>query len=157
MHRVRCLASALLIASLACLIDQLTKWSIMQRFYPGEIESIFPGFNLRLAFNHGVAFSLFNQGGSLPVFLTLLSLIITIGLLIWLYRIASTQKGKAFALSLIIGGAIGNVIDRIRLGYVIDFLDFYVFNWHWPTFNMADTWICLGAFILIFYLYKEPS
>ena len=137
------------------LLDQLSKWLVLQHFQLGEAHPVFTGLNLRLAHNEGIAFSLLNEGGMIQWFLTAMTLIIIIVLFGWLHRITRREPGTAFALSLILGGALGNLLDRIRLGYVVDFIDCFVYDWHWPTFNLADTWICLGAFIIMLSVFKK--
>jgi len=116
--------------------------------------------NLTLMQNHGAAFSfLADQGGWQRWFFVVLTLVITVFLLRWLRSLPETEKGEAIAISLIIGGAVGNLIDRVQYGYVIDFLDFHAMGWHWPAFNVADSAITIGAAILIWdsLFGNEPS
>jgi signal peptidase II len=90
-----------------------------------------------------------------PLLLTGLAIVIVIALCIWLWR--ADTKGVACALGLVIGGAVGNVIDRVRFGAVVDFLDVHAFGYHWPAFNVADSAICVGAAILILESLFRPS
>jgi signal peptidase II len=105
-----------------------------------------PVFDLVLAFNRGVSFGLFNAAGggrSEALLFSLVAAAIVVGLVWWLARAASLLL--VVAIGLIIGGAVGNVLDRARLGAVVDFLDFHVGSWHWPAFNLADSAICVGV------------
>jgi signal peptidase II len=134
------------------IIDQLTKLAILNSFQPGEIRTIIDGlFNLTLTFNRGAAFGLWSglSGGWREVVLGL-TILLALGVVGFLltrpyYRRSLAQS----ALALILGGAIGNVIDRFRLGAVVDFLDFYIGTSHWPAFNVADSAICIGVGLLI--------
>jgi signal peptidase II len=115
-----------------------------------ETVAIMPYFNLTMAHNHGAAFSFLAQaGGWQRWFFTVLALVISTVLVVWLAKLKPEAKLEAISLSLVIGGAIGNVIDRIYYGYVIDFLDIYIGSSHWPAFNVADSAICIGAVLLI--------
>jgi len=115
-----------------------------------ETVAIMPYFNLTMAHNHGAAFSFLAQaGGWQRWFFTVLALVISTVLVVWLAKLKPEAKLEAISLSLVIGGAIGNVIDRICYGYVIDFLDIYIGSSHWPAFNVADSAICIGAVLLI--------
>jgi signal peptidase II len=106
---------------------------------------ITPFFNLVKVWNSGISFGIF-AGQRQPIMLSIISLIIVAILLVWLYR--SHQKMVAIALGLVIGGAIGNVIDRLRFGAVADFLDFHIGGYHWPAFNIADSTIFIGVVLL---------
>jgi signal peptidase II len=139
-------------------LDQITKHLIASRFPLYETQPLINGFfNLVHVRNRGMAFGIMNRPGA-DWGATLL-LCATLGavalLLFWFYRLKSQDKGMAIPLSLILGGATGNLIDRMRLGEVIDFLDFYVGAYHWPAFNVADSAITVGtlwlAVSLLFY------
>ena len=139
------------IAALVIVLDQITKSmaSAMLAYY--KPIAIMPLFNLTLMHNTGAAFSfLSNAGGWQRWFFTLVALGVSIFLLLWLKRLTRQEKLQAISLALILGGAIGNVIDRIRLGYVVDFLDFYYAAWHFPAFNIADSAITIGAALIIY-------
>ncbi len=139
----------LCIALMAVLFDQLSKYYIMHEVL-GEYAVIVcaPFFNLVRAWNTGVSFSMFNDYGSLgAIILSVIASGIVLFLLFWLKE--ETNRLSQIALGLIIGGAIGNIIDRVRLGAVFDFLDFHVAGHHWPAFNLADSFICVGAAILV--------
>ncbi|CAN5253310.1 signal peptidase II [soil metagenome] len=140
------------IAAIIILLDQVTKVTISKLFAYGEIYPVTSFFNLVLAHNKGAAFSfLANESGWQRYFFTGMSLIAAV-VIIYLIRRHAGQRMFSWALALILGGAIGNVIDRVRFGYVVDFLDFYIpnSNWpHFPAFNVADSAICIGAALFI--------
>jgi len=144
------------LALFVIILDQMTKLWIDNHFELYESLSIFPSLNLTLLYNRGAAFSfLANAGGWQRWFFTSLSLIVSIILIIWLIRLDAKQRWLACALALILGGAIGNLIDRMLYGYVIDFIDIYYKNWHWPAFNVADSAISIGATMLFIDLFLE--
>jgi len=133
------------------MIDLATKSVVSNSFSLYESMSIVPGlFNLTLLHNYGAAFSfLADQPGWQRWFFTITSIIISVVLLVWLKRLKEQEKMLAIALALVLGGALGNLWDRITLGYVVDFLDVYYKTWHWPAFNIADSAISIGAVLLI--------
>ena len=134
------------IALLVIILDQATKQVVLAGVATGEVREVLPFFNLVLVWNRGVSFGMFGSA-SVPWLLSGIALAVVVGLLVWLRR---TDNGLvALGLALVIGGALGNVIDRIRFGAVIDFLDFHAFGWHWPAFNLADSAICVGAVVLV--------
>lgn len=128
------------------LADQLTKLMILSTLTVGSYISVIPGFNLILTYNKGVSFSMFyDLGTAQPWILTIASLLICIGIF-WYAKKENNTMAK-IGLAMVLGGAFGNIIDRIRFGGVIDFLDLYYKNWHWPAFNIADSAICIGAIL----------
>jgi signal peptidase II len=130
-------------------VDQLVKWVVLRAFAPGEQRAVTDFFNLVLVFNKGAAFSLFAQapGWQAPM-LTVFAL--GASLVVGWFIVRNPGKTVfCLGLALILGGAIGNVIDRMRFGQVVDFLDLHAFGWHWPAFNVADSAICIGAALLI--------
>jgi signal peptidase II len=135
------------LASLA--LDQLGKWAALAWLDPADPPLMVTAFfNLVLVWNRGVSFGMFNSSGALaPWLLSGVALAVVIGLVVWLRR--NDQLLTAFGLGLVIGGALGNVIDRIRFGAVIDFLDFHLAGYHWPAFNLADAAICIGALLML--------
>ena len=143
------LSLGLLISILAVFIDQLSKWWILVFVMdPPKVISVTPFFNLVLTWNKGVSFGMFNdQGDSGALILSAIAILITLVLIFWLIK-AKTNI-TTIGLGAIIGGAMGNVIDRLNHGAVLDFLDFYVNNVHWPAFNAADSFITVGAITLI--------
>ncbi|MCK4739630.1 MAG: signal peptidase II [Deltaproteobacteria bacterium] len=145
------------------IFDQITKVLALEGINPYNPIEIIPGFfNLVLVMNPGAAFGIFNDGGMLrTIFLISTSVLALI--LIGVFIRQSTDKVTEVALSLIAGGAIGNLIDRVRFGEVVDFLDIYpggyFNNWHWPAFNIADSAITIGVVLAIvgLYLAEEPK
>ena len=137
------------VACASILIDQGTKWWIVNVFMvPPRVVPVTSFFNLVLGWNRGVSFGLFNNGSDFNVWiLSGLALAVVTFLLVWLYR--EQARLVTVSLGLVIGGAMGNVIDRLRFGGVTDFLDFHLSGYHWPAFNLADTSIVIGAVILI--------
>ena len=140
----------LLIAAGVMVLDQLTKLWVLFSFIPGESLPITPFFNLVLVFNPGAAFSfLADHAGWQRWFFTAIALGIS-GWILWQLRHSKPGSLYSLGLALIMGGALGNLIDRLWLGMVIDFLDFYVGGWHWPAFNVADSAVCIGAVLYVF-------
>lgn len=137
------------IAAVIILIDQITKITITKLFHYGESHPITSFFNLVLAYNKGAAFSfLATESGWQRYFFTAVGIAAAL-FIVYLLKRHAGQRLFCWALALILGGAIGNVIDRIMYGHVIDFLDFYIRNWHWPAFNVADSAICVGAALFV--------
>jgi signal peptidase II len=137
------------VAAAIVLADQLVKWAILARFAPGEALQATPFFNIVLVFNKGAAFSFLAReaGWQTPVLVTF-ALVASAVVAVLIVR----NPGKTLfcgSLAAILGGALGNAIDRLRFGYVVDFLDFHAFGWHWPAFNVADAAITVGAVLLI--------
>ena len=147
------------LAIVAIAVDQLSKWftvSYLAYGYPGV--EIAPFFNLVHVYNPGAAFSfLADQGGWQRWFFAGLAFAVTVLLSRWMHKLPRGARWLPVAYALIIGGAIGNVIDRLMLGHVVDFLDFYVGNWHWPAFNLADSFIFIGAAMIIIDSFKKDS
>lgn len=145
-------------------LDQLTKYWIMATMNLYEAHAVVPGlFNLVYVTNKGAAFSMFASIDS-PLrhyFFISVNSLAAIGLTIAAYRMRSQQVFYLISFALIASGAVGNLIDRIRFGAVIDFLDFYIGSYHWPAFNVADSSICVGVAILfvlnIFEIKKEKD
>lgn len=132
------------------LLDQLSKAWVSANLVYDQPVVLTSFFNFTLLHNHGAAFSfLAEQGGWQRWFFALLALVVSIALVIWIARSAVTNKLETFALSFILGGALGNLYDRIQLGHVVDFIVVHYQEHFWPAFNVADSAITLGAFILI--------
>jgi len=139
----------LALALLVVFLDQLSKVVVERVFEFGDVQPLTDFFNLVLTYNKGAAFSfLANAGGWQDLFLTAVGIVASAFIVYLLMRHAH-QRLFSVALALILGGAIGNVIDRIVYGHVIDFLDFHWRGWHWPAFNVADSAIVCGATLLI--------
>jgi len=138
------------LAGVIVLVDQATKHlaiAQLELYRPVEVLS---WFNLTLAHNTGAAFS-FLAGGSgwQRWFLSAVAVVIVVAMLVWLWRLPHRARLLPTALALVIGGALGNLIDRLRFGYVVDFIDWHYNDWHWPAFNIADSAIVLGVALLL--------
>lgn len=135
---------------LVVVADQATKYFAERLLVMHQPVPVTPSFNLLLTYNTGAAFSfLADAGGWQRWFFLGLGLMVSIGLLIWLGRLKPAEKRLAAALALILGGAVGNLIDRIWLGQVIDFIQLYYDRWYWPAFNIADSAITIGAVLMV--------
>lgn len=148
----------LLLTLVFFLIDQVSKYFIVSNLSLYQLKPIFPGLQLTLAYNRGVAFSWFNQQpewASMGLFVFISA--ITLFIAWWLVRTPSSKKWEGICLSLILGGALGNLCDRIWHGHVIDFIDFYYKQWHWYTFNIADAFISIGAVMLLREVFYDNS
>ncbi len=140
----------LIISLLVIIADQISKWYIVNKVMdPPQLFAITSFFNLTLAWNKGISFSMFsNDSMYTPWILAGAATLIVIALLVWLYRVE--YKILALGLGMILGGALGNIIDRLRFGAVIDFLEFHIAGYYWPAFNIADSAITIGVgFILL--------
>ncbi|WP_428354793.1 signal peptidase II [Methyloprofundus sp.] len=136
---------------LTVILDQLSKIWIDTNMSLYQSIPVFPGFNITYVHNFGAAFSfLSEQGGWQRWFFAVLAASISVGIVIWIKRLKPVETLSAISLSLILGGAIGNLIDRVIYGYVIDFFDVYYQTWHWPVFNIADSAITLGVVFMIY-------
>jgi len=145
MSNLRWLGLSLLVVGL----DQLAKgWAV--ETLAGRVIEVTGWFNLVLAYNTGAAFSfLHDAGGWQRGFFIAVGAAVVPLLLLWLTRLGDGQRMESAGLALVLGGAVGNLIDRIRLGHVVDFIDWHVAGWHWPAFNLADAAITLGALLLV--------
>ncbi|SUE43984.1 signal peptidase II [Roseomonas gilardii] len=136
-------------AALAFALDQATKWWVLAHLMdPPRVIPITPFFNLVLGWNRGVSFGLLSANHpATPWLLASLALAVVVGLVVWTTR--DRRPGMAASVGFIAGGALGNVVDRLRHGAVTDFLDFHVAGYHWPAFNLADTAIFVGVALLL--------
>lgn len=140
------------------IIDQITKQWVAGSMELYQSINILPFFNITYAQNHGAAFSfLADQSGWQRWFFTSIAAIASVVFLVWLKRTPKEQPLLAAALACMLSGALGNLIDRSMFGYVIDFLDFYVKGYHWPTFNVADSIIFVGAALMIIDSFKQDK
>ncbi len=140
----------IVIASVVVVLDQLTKYIATIELQMFKAVAVMPMFNWRLMHNEGAAFSfLSDAGGWQRWFFTVISLVVSIILVFWIKKLKPEEKFQAIAFSLILGGAVGNLIDRIRLGYVVDFIEIYYHQYSWPAFNIADSAITIGVVILV--------
>ncbi|WP_331281111.1 MULTISPECIES: signal peptidase II [Guyparkeria] len=131
-------------------VDQLTKWAALAGLEYARPVEILPFFDFTLLYNTGAAFSfLAEHDGWQRWFFVFLAVVITAVLLGWLAFVAIRDRRIQAGITLVIGGAVGNVIDRVLYGHVVDFLDFHVAGWHWPAFNIADAAITIGVALII--------
>jgi signal peptidase II len=131
-------------------LDQFTKGWVTGSFEFGDRIALIPHLNLVIMHNPGAAFSfLADAGGWQRGFFITVSSIISLGIIIWIMRMPRSKIWLAISLALVLGGALGNLWDRVEFGYVVDFIDFYYQTWHWPAFNVADIAISMGAVSLI--------
>jgi signal peptidase II len=139
-------------------LDQVTKWLVLKNLSQGGVYPLFKSLNITLAYNRGVAFSMFNQQvGWSHLLLTGFISCICLAVAYWLARTPTNDKWSGFSLMLILGGALGNLCDRLVHGSVVDFIDFYIGNWHWYTFNLADSFITIGAVLMIKTILLAPN
>ncbi len=147
------------LSGLVVALDQLTKVLAegLLRLY--EAVPVLPSFNLTLMYNRGAAFSFLSQAsGWQRWFFSVLAVLVSGVLIVWLYRLQAAQRWTAVSLSLILGGAVGNLIDRLLYGHVIDFIQVYYGEWYWPAFNIADSAISVGvAMLLIDMIRARPA
>ena len=148
-ERRRNIALAGAVVAAILVLDQLSKLWILGRFSAvGQYMRVTDFFDVVLVANRGVSFGLFNNGAAInAIAFSLLAAAIVAALVVWLFRV--TGYLLPAAIGLVIGGAIGNVADRLRLGAVVDFLDFHLGAWHWPAFNLADAAICIGVGLML--------
>lgn len=146
------------LALLVIVLDQWSKHVVSDWLQLHESVSVLPFFSFTLLHNPGAAFSfLADAGGWQRWFFTAIALFVSVVIIVWLRRLPATEKWQAAALALILGGALGNVIDRLRFGYVVDFLDVYYQQWHWPPFNIADSAITVGVAILLWVTFRASK
>lgn len=137
------------LSALVIFLDQFTKLWVSRSFAYGENLAVTEFFNLVLVHNRGAAFSLLSGAGGWQRWFFSVIAVLASGWMIWLLRKHRQDLLFCFALSLILGGALGNLIDRVAYGYVVDFLDFYWQMYHFPAFNVADSAVTCGAALLI--------
>jgi signal peptidase II len=137
------------LAAAVVLADQLTKALVLGRFALGERLQITGFFNMVLVYNKGAAFSFLSEAGGWQTPLLIAFALVAIGILGTLIVRSPRRRLMCTGFALVLGGALGNLIDRFRYGQVVDFLDFHAAGWHWPAFNVADSAITVGALLLI--------
>lgn len=135
------------------ILDQWAKFLVIKHLSLHGSYAVMPFLNFTLVFNTGTAFSFlsFASGWQVGLFIAL-AVAVCLSILVWMRRIPRQAHWLAASLALIFGGALGNLIDRLRFGYVIDFIDAHLKNWHYATFNLADSAICIGVVILILHM-----
>jgi len=135
-------------------VDQLLKWIMLNMLIYGDSIPVIKGFfSLTLVFNKGAAFGIFQ--GVKYIFLVLPA--ITIIIILLLYIKSKNKETVLMPFGLLLGGTIGNFIDRLKYGYVVDFFDFFIKSWHWPVFNIADSCICIGVFLLFIKIFNHSK
>lgn len=140
------------------IVDQTTKIVAVALLDPTSSVKLLPMLDLVLAFNTGAAFSILSTAGGWQRWLFIgIALAVCLFILHWLRDLPRGARWFPLALSLILGGAVGNVIDRVRIGAVVDFIDFHVGDWHWPAFNVADSAICVGAALLVIAMFRQEA
>jgi signal peptidase II len=137
------------LAAVVILLDQVTKWAVLENFVYAERREITGFLNLVLVYNKGAAFSMFASADGWQTPLLILFAIVAAAIVSYLIVRNREKRVLCLGLALILGGALGNLIDRLRFGHVVDFLDFHAMGWHWPAFNVADSGITIGALLLI--------
>ena len=146
------------LAALSIGLDQASKLAINKSFQLYESISVMPFFNLTYVHNMGAAFSFLSEaGGWQRWFFAALAIIMSVIMTIWLIRLKEHETLLAVSLALILGGAMGNLIDRLAYGYVIDFLDVYYGTYHWPAFNIADSAITIGVSLMLVESFKSQE
>lgn len=140
----------LILAALLVALDQLTKSWIEANIELHTAIPVFNFFSIVHAHNYGAAFGFLNQaGGWQTAFFATISLSVSVVLIVWLKRVAATERQLSIALAFVLGGAIGNLLDRLQYNYVVDFLHFFYGQWQFPAFNFADVSISIGAALLL--------
>ena len=146
----------LVISVIVLLLDQVTKYAITASFQYNESRVILPFFNLVLAYNTGAAFNfLAGASGWQREFFIGVAVVIS-AVLVWMLKKNHSNRMLATALALVLGGAFGNLIDRVLLGHVVDFIQLHALGYAWPAFNVADSAICVGAALLIWDSFRKP-
>lgn len=148
------IAISLTIATVIIFLDQISKYILIPMVINGEVIEVSSFFNLVMVWNRGVSFGMFASDAEIMRWvLSTLAVVISIALLIWVHK--DKIVPRTLPVGLIVGGAIGNVIDRIRFGAVADFFDFHLMGYHWPAFNIADSCIFIGVVIVLAQEFKN--
>ena len=140
----------LLLSALIILLDQVSKHLVLAHVTALDVVRVFPFLNIILRLNAGAAFSFLGSESGWQIYLlSVISVVVSVVLVAWLSQLPRREWWIAAPVSLVLGGALGNLIDRIHYGYVIDFVDFHLVDWHFATFNIADAAVSIGATWLI--------
>lgn len=141
---------ALWISVVVFVVDQVTKWLAVEHLMGRPPVKIMPGFDLQLAYNSGAAFGMLNEAsGWQNAFFIAVAAGVVLFMLYALSKLPRVELQLAVSYALILGGALGNVLDRVRQGYVVDFIHWFYGSYEWPNFNIADSAICVGAVLLV--------
>lgn len=148
----------LALAALVVTLDQISKLAVLSLLQPYETIPLVPGFNLTLTFNRGASFSFLAEAGGWQRWLfSGVSAVAAVVIIVLLRRTSPGDRLNGYGLVLVLGGAIGNLVDRLRLGHVIDFFDVYHRAWHFPAFNVADSAITIGAALLVLGIRRQAG
>lgn len=149
----------LILSVAVIIIDLATKYIASHTLSYAQPVEILPFFNLTLLHNHGAAFSFLSNSETIwqTVIFSAIAIAVSVAIIIWLYRMPKNKNLYAASLALILGGALGNLYDRLIHGFVVDFLDFHIGSYHWPAFNIADSAICIGAALVIYLTITEKK
>ena len=146
------------LAFIAIVLDFVTKQMAESLLNYAQPVYVLPVFDLTLLYNKGAAFSfLANEGGWQRWFFAVIAILISAVLIVWLARLDTRKRFEACAIALVLGGAIGNLYDRLLLGYVVDFIVVHYDRYYWPAFNVADSAICIGALMLVIDSFRRES
>jgi len=138
------------VSALVLLLDWYSKQRVSEALELYRPREVFSWLNITLAHNYGAAFSfLSNAGGWQRYFFIVLASVVSVALLVWLLRLPRREWRTGLGLALVLGGAVGNLVDRVKLGYVVDFIDVHFGGWHYPAFNVADSAITCGVVLLL--------
>ena len=144
------------LSGLVLALDQATKLAAMHLVLAREVHNVLPGLNLTLIYNPGAAFSFLGDASGWQRWaLSFIGVAVSVVLVALLRAARRCPKGLAAGYALVLGGALGNVVDRLYLGVVVDFIDIYYGRFHWPAFNVADSAICIGALLLALYALRD--
>ena len=150
------MGARLTLAALLVMLDQASKLAVLRLLEPYQTIPLVPGFNLTLAFNRGASFSFLAEAGGWQRWLfSGIALAASVVIVILLRRTPAADRLNGLGLSLVLSGAVGNLIDRLRLGHVVDFFDVYYRAWHFPAFNIADSAITVGAALLVLGMWRQ--
>lgn len=139
------------------IFDQISKYEVIRMMYENDLTTIkiLSFFNIILVLNYGISFGILNNHSQNQIIWITITCIICSLLIVWLYK--NKEKWLSLGIAMVLGGAIGNLLDRIYFGAVIDFLDFHLFGYHYPAFNIADSFIVLGALLMVWCYYKDEK
>jgi signal peptidase II len=153
------MGARLALAALVIILDQASKLAVLRLLQPHQSLPVLPDFfNLTLAFNRGASFSFLAEAGGWQRWLfSGISVAAAVVIMVLLHRAPRSDRLNGVGLSLVLGGAVGNLIDRLRLGHVIDFFDVYYRAWHFPAFNIADSAITVGAALLVLGIRRQAG